>query len=140
MANDPHTVLLTALIDLQGKLNGATVKPITVSLANEAFTLSIRIGPPHGGDEVKSVGERPSGDIVGNILEALDVDTMMAPGLAERAGYKLNSHFRTVLAKMAKAGQLCRTVDGYQLPVTGVSTNGHHNGNGHANGRADGKA
>jgi hypothetical protein len=48
-----------------------------------------------------------------DILEALSSDAMKAKELAERAGYRLNSYFRTSLSRLVNRGYLQCTRKGY---------------------------
>ncbi len=51
-----------------------------------------------------------------NILEALGDGILLTKDLAERAGYKPDSHFRGVLVSLCKRGLLVNRRPGYQRP------------------------
>jgi hypothetical protein len=56
-------------------------------------------------------------EIQANILEALDGHHLNARQLADRAGYRLISHFRTALATMRRVGLLHHDDVGYFKPT-----------------------
>lgn len=84
----------------------------------------VRVTLSAGGDQRVTylIPVRPTPDthqglsqLEADVLTALGRETLPAREIARKAGYRLNSHFRQVLADMRRRGLLTLTLDGYQV-------------------------
>ena len=101
----------------------------TVAVCDGCLEVYLSIGPyrqpqPTSDTSADTDSPEPTGipdglkDIERNIIEALGSQSMTARQLAERAGYRLNSHFREVLASLRRRQLLNHDDDGYRLGPT----------------------
>jgi hypothetical protein len=106
-SDDRHKLVLKLL----------TRRPNSVSLSVMSHLSPDMSGmsPDMSGEKVHLAPDKP--DILSpmqrDILRAFSGNAMRARQLAERAGYRLNSHFRGTLSRLVSRGYLERTLAGY---------------------------
>ncbi len=110
--DDPEAVALSCLHHLLGELarSGLTLAaPLTISARDDIFEARLFLAPR------RSLTALPADltDMETNIVEALAGHHMGGRDLAVAAGYRYNSHFRTVLGRLKRRGLLARDAAGY---------------------------
>jgi hypothetical protein len=111
--DDPRRAVAAQIATLLAQIQG----PATIVIAAADLHQTFHLGPSRS----PSAPADGSPDMQADIWEALGEDALTARQLADRSGYRLNSYFRTTLARMRREGKLIHTPEGYRRRIVDKS-------------------